>query len=72
MLRFRSEEHADRWCTRWSQPHGEVVSLEQVWGLARGWYSADRRDPQWRRKTAEESEAYFSSLRLTGPFWSLR
>lgn len=72
MLLFRSEDHAHRWCALWGQPHGAVISLEQVWGLARGWYSRDPRDPSWRRKTLEEAQAYFTSLGLDAPFWSLR
>jgi hypothetical protein len=72
MLLFRSEEHVQHWCALWNQPRGAVISLDQVWGLARGWYSDDRRDPSWRRKTLDEAQAYFASLGLTVPFWSLR
>jgi hypothetical protein len=72
MLLFRSEEHASAWRTRWGQPHGAILTLGQVWGLARGYYAADRRDPDWRRNTLEESEAIFAALGLTGPFWALR
>ena len=56
----------------WSQPHGAVISLDQVWGLARNWYGSDPRDPEWRRKTLDEAQAVFASLGLTEPFWSLR
>ena len=72
MLLFRSEEHANTWCALRGQPRGAVMSLEQVWGLAGGWYSTDPRDPTWRRKTQGEAEAFFVSLGLTEPFWSLR
>jgi len=72
MLLFRSEEHASRWCAQWDQPPGAVISLDQVWGLARGWYSTDPRDPAWRRKTLDDAQGYFTSLGLTTPFWSLR
>jgi hypothetical protein len=71
MLLFRSEEHANNWCTLWGQPRGELVTLEQVMGLARGWYNGDPRDPTWRRKAPDEAQAYFTSLGLTAPFWSL-
>jgi hypothetical protein len=71
MLLFRSEEHASSWCAQWGQPHGAFVSLEQVWGLARGWYGDDRRAPTWRRKTPDEARAYLAALGLTEPFWSL-
>ncbi len=71
MLLFRSEEHVDRWCRLWNQPRGEIIALEQVWGLARGWYSGDPRNPDWRRKTLDEAQAYFAELGLNGPFWQL-
>jgi hypothetical protein len=72
MLFFRSEEHASAWCARWGQPHGVVLTPAQVWGLARAYYAADRRAPDWRRNTLEESEAIFAALGLVGPFWALR
>ena len=72
MLLFRSEEHVDIWCGRWGQPRGALLTLDQAWGLARAWYSEDRRDPGWRRKTLEEIEPLFGSLGLTSAFWSLR
>lgn len=72
MLLFRSEEHAAAWCARWGQSHGAVLTLAQVWGLARGYYAADRRASDWRRNTLAESEAIFAALGLVGPFWSLR
>ena len=72
MLIFRSEEHAAAWCARWGQSHGAFLTLAQLWGLARGYYAADRRASDWRRNTLAESEAIFAALGLVGPFWSLR
>jgi hypothetical protein len=72
MLLFRSEEHVNTWCMLWGQPRGAVITLRQVWGLAVSWYAHDRRDPTWGRKTPDEAEAFFVSLGLTEPFWSLR
>ena len=72
MLIFRSEEHVDKWCRDWNMPRGEILALEQCWQLANAWYSADRRDPEWRRKTVDEAEALFAQLGLSGPFWRLR
>lgn len=72
MLLFRSEEHIDRWCTTWRLPKGAVMSLEQGWELARVWYGEDRRDPAWRRRTLEETEAVFADLGFTSAFWNLR
>ena len=71
MLLFRDEEHLGRWLKNWNQPRGEIFSLEQCFGLGRGWYSADRRDPNWRRFTLEEGTAIFSNLDLTSDFWKL-
>jgi hypothetical protein len=71
MLLFRSEEHVRRWCTAEGRPAGPVVSLEQTWALARAWH-LDRRDPEWRRRTVEESEALFAAVGLSGQFWRLR
>jgi len=72
MLFFRSEEHIDRWCESWHLPRGAVIPLEQGWQLARTWYGEDRRDPSWRRRTLEETEAVFASLGFTSEFWNLR
>jgi hypothetical protein len=72
MLLFRSEEHVDRWCGRWGQARGALLTLEQAWGLAAAWYTEDRRDPSWRRKTLDEIEPLFAGLGLTSEFWGLR
>ncbi|MFL5731845.1 MAG: hypothetical protein ACJ78Q_01490 [Chloroflexia bacterium] len=71
MLLFRSEEHIEEWCRLWNQPRGATLTLQQGWGLASAWYSSDRREPEWRRKTADEAEAIFAGLGLTSPFWKL-
>jgi hypothetical protein len=70
MSLFRSEEHVDRWLAREKRPRGAVVSLEQVWRLAKSWYS-DPRDPTWRPRTRDESQAVLSSVGLTSEFWQL-
>jgi hypothetical protein len=71
MLLFRSEEHVRAWCqARKLEPRG-ILSLKQIWDLARIWYH-DRMDPTWRRKTADEADAIFAQLGLTGDFWKLR
>ena len=71
MLLFRSEEHMDRWSRSWGLPSGGTLTLDQCWRLAHAWYTDDRRDPTWRRKTASEAQALFTELGLTGPFWQL-
>jgi hypothetical protein len=71
MLLFRSEEHVDRWVEQGHGPKGAILTLDQLWGLAREWYRT-RMEPGWRRRSPEEAEALFSSLALTGEFWTLR
>jgi hypothetical protein len=71
MLLFRAEEHVDRWCQARDVPRGALLTLEQGWRLAHGWYK-DKLKPDWRRHTVEEAEALLGSIGLTGPFWSLR
>ena len=72
MLFFRSEEHIDRWCGTWRLPKGAVIPLKKGWDLARIWYDEDRRQPSWRRRTLEETEAVFRDLGFTSDFWRLR
>jgi hypothetical protein len=71
MLLFRDEEHVDRWCGMRAQPRGGLLTAEQLWDLARTWYS-NRLEPSWRRRTAEEAQAVFERIGLTWPFWDLR
>jgi hypothetical protein len=72
MLFFRSEEHIERWCRTWTMNAGAVIPLEKGWELARIWYGEDRRLPEWRRRTLEETEAVFAKLGFTSEFWRLR
>ena len=71
MLVFRSEDHIKKWCKDWRFAQGAVMGLGQCWRLAQAWYSPDRRDPAWRRFTAEEAQNIFRSVGLTGEFWRL-
>ena len=71
MLLFRSEEHADRWSRDRELSRGAVLTPEQGWRLARGWYK-DKLKPDWRRHTLEETEALLAEVGLTGEFWNLR
>lgn len=71
MLLFRDEEHVDRWCAAREMPRGGVVTADQAWRLAHGWYK-DKLTPDWRRHTLEEAEALMNSIGLTDAFWNLR
>ena len=70
MLFFRSEDHVTRWLDRRQASRGAVLSLPQVWQLARAWYP-DRRDPAWHPRAVEASQAILDGLGLTDPFWKL-
>jgi hypothetical protein len=49
---------------------GAVLTLDQLWRLARAWYH-DRLDPDFRGRTIEEAEAIFATVDLDGPFWRM-
>ena len=70
MLAFRSEAHVDHWCEQTGLDRGVAFPFETAWRLANGWYR-DRLSPDWQRRTAEEAEALFAELGLTGSFWKL-
>jgi hypothetical protein len=71
MLFFRSEEHVKSWCEQWKLPLGAILTLEQGWELAKAWYHQDRRNPNWRRYTADEAHEIFKNIGLTSLFWKL-
>ena len=70
MLLFRSEEHVEDWCRSRGLPKGGLLSTDQLWSLASGWYR-DRLEEAWRRCTVEEAEDLLRSIGLTGEFWRL-
>jgi hypothetical protein len=70
MLAFRSEAHVDRWCEETGIERGAAFPLETAWRLADAWYR-DRLSADWRRPSAGEAQALFTSLGLTGGFWKL-
>ena len=71
MLLFRDEEHVERWCEARDLTRGAVITPEQAWRLAYGWYK-DKVKSEWRRHTLEETEALLSSIALTDALWDLR
>jgi hypothetical protein len=68
MLFFRSEEFAREWCRIRNAPLRPLVSIPQLWGLSKTWYSSRLR-PDARRPQPDEMRKIFSGLGLTGPFW---
>ena len=71
MLAFRSEAHVERWCEARRIAPGATFSLEQAWQLGRVWYE-HKLSPDWQRATADEAEAAFAAIGLTGDFWRFR
>jgi hypothetical protein len=72
MLLFWSEDHLEKWLKDWNMPRGAVLSLDQCWRLAHTWYTPDRRQPDWRRFTAQETEVILSGLGLVSSYWRLQ
>jgi hypothetical protein len=68
MLLFRSEETVKAWCAAHSTPVRPLVSLEQLWRLAKTWYE-NRLTPDSRRPKPGEMVQIFAAIGLTGPFW---
>ena len=68
MLFFRSEEQVRAWCAANSYPLRPLVRIDQLWGLARAWYST-RLQPDSRRPQPAEMREIFARIGLTGPFW---
>jgi hypothetical protein len=71
MLLFWLEEYVEKWCGNWNLPRGEAFSLDQCWRLAKAWYGPARRESDWRRRAVDETQALFTELGLTSPFWRL-
>jgi hypothetical protein len=70
MSLFRSEEHVQRWTGANNRAIGKIVSLDQVWRLANAWYT-DPREPDWRPRSRDESQAVLAGVGLSGDFWEL-
>ena len=70
MVFLRSEEHLERWLEQKGQEPGASMSATTLNELARRWWWT-RLEPDWRPRTAAESQAILDELGLTGDFWSL-
>jgi len=68
MLFFRSEAMVIEWCDAGRHPVRPIVRIEQLWGLARAWYTT-RLQPASRRPDPAEMRRIFAGLGLTDPFW---
>ena len=70
MSLFRSEEHLSEWLRVTGNQRGEVLPLSRAFALAKAWY-LDPRDPDWRPRTRDESQAVLASVGLISDFWEL-
>jgi hypothetical protein len=68
MLFFRSEEMVKEWCHARGVAPRPIVSMAQLWGLAKAWYST-RLNANARRPGPAEMREIFAGLGLTGSFW---
>ena len=68
MLFFRSEERVRRWCSANGYPLRPLVRIDQLWELAREWYSS-RLQAESRRPQPAEMRRVFARIGLTGDFW---
>ena len=70
MVFLRSEEHLARWLDANGWRAGASMSAETLNELARRWWWT-RLEPDWRPRTAGESQAILDEFGLTGEFWRL-
>ena len=70
MVFLRSEEHLTRWLDANGWTAGASMSAETLNELARRWWWT-RLEPDWRPRTAGESQAILDEVGLTGEFWRL-
>jgi hypothetical protein len=70
MVFLRSEEHLERWLAAQGREPGASMSATTLHELARRWWST-RLEPDWRPRTAAESQAILNELSLTDGFWRL-
>jgi hypothetical protein len=70
MVFLRSEEHLSSWLADNGWEPGATLTAPQTHELARRWWRT-RLQPDWRPRTAAESQAILDGLGLTGDFWLL-
>ena len=71
MLFFRSGEQVREWCAAHSYPMRPLVTMDQLWTLAKTWYST-RLQENSRRPQPDEMRFIFARLGLEGDFWDPR
>ncbi len=71
MLFFRSEDEVRQWCAAHGYPLRPLVTIDQLWTLAKTWYGT-RLQEDSRRPQPDEMRGIFASLGLEGDFWDPR
>lgn len=71
MVFLRSEEHLRRWLDDCGYEPGATLTTPELNALARAWWWS-RLEPDWRPRTAGESQAILAGLGLSGEFWALQ
>ena len=70
MVFLRSEEHLERWLDQKDREPGASMTAATLNELARRWWWT-RVEPDWRPRTAAQSQAILDEVGLTGEFWQL-
>lgn len=70
MVFLRSEGHLERWLDAKGFQPGASMGAPTLNELARAWWWT-RLEPDWRPRTAAQSQAILDELGLTGDFWRL-
>ena len=68
MLFFRSEERVQQWCRAQDYVQRPIVRMDQLWMLAKTWYST-RLQPDSRRPQPAEMREIFARCGLKDSFW---
>ena len=71
MLLFRSEEWIDKWCKRNNLKRGEVLTLQQVWEVAKPWYD-NRLSLDYHGRSLEQVAEIFKQAGLLSTFWAVQ
>ena len=71
MLLFRSEEWIDKWCQRNNLERGEVLTIHQVWELAKPWYD-NRLSLDYHGRSMEQVAEVFKQAGLVSKFWYIQ
>ena len=58
------------WLADMEMSRGAIMTLDQCWAMAQGWY-AGRMEGAWRGRSPAAAQAILEGAGLTGPFWRM-